>query len=229
MKKRILVICLFLGSCGAFAEQSGAFIGIGVGFHNAKQEMSIKMTHNATGVVVNADSSQSKNDANFALILGYKNMFKPHSGVRFYLNYDHNLLDIMQESGEVKTKNYKNVGINGDYLYNFSNAFGLFAGAHFGAISWDKQLWSIAPNKDSSWFAHFAVQLGLRGVIGRHSLELGVKVPLTSMSKIYTNPNSTELNNAYAQQGFSATDYNTIIEVKLKQQYNAFLRYVFSF
>ena len=230
MKNRILVIYLFLSSCVAFAEESGLFVGGGVGFHNAKSDMTTKMTLISTRTTSYGNQSHSESDASFALILGYKNMFKPHSGVRFYLNYDHNLLDITQESGKSETKSYKIVGLNGDYLYDFSDAFGLFVGANLGLISWDKQMWSMEPSKDSdSWDAHFAVQLGLRGFSGRHSLELGVKIPLTSMSKSYTNPDSTELNNAYAQYGLNPADFDTTFEVKLKQRYNAFLRYVFSF
>ena len=228
MKKQILALFIVFGV--AFAEESGLFVGGSVGIHNAKQEMTAKMTFISTGYTVYDNRSDSESDASFGLILGYKNMMQPHYGVRFYLNYDHNLLDITQESGKSETKSYEIVGINGDYLYDFSDAFGLFVGANLGLISWDKQMWSMEPSKDSdSWDAHFAVQFGLRGFSGRHSIELGVKIPLTSMSKSYTNPDSTELRNAIAQQGDNLADFNTHFEVKLKQQYNAFLRYVFSF
>lgn len=228
MKKQILALFIVFGV--AFAEESGLFVGGSVGVHNAKQEMTTKMTLIANGYTGYDNRSDSESDASFGLILGYKNMMQPHYGVRFYLNYDHNLLDITQESGKSETKSYKIVGINGDYLYDFSDAFGLFVGANLGLISWDKQMWSMEPSKDSdSWDTHFAVQFGLRGFSERHSIELGVKIPLTSMSKSYTNPDSTELRNAIAQQGGNLADLNTHFEIKLKQQYNAFLRYVFSF
>ena len=229
MKKSIVALCI--GFIIALADESGFFVGGGIGVHSASGKVKTKITYIYDRTISNSDTqTQSESDTSLSLILGYKNMMDTRFGVRFYLNYDHNMLDLKQTSGKSVTKPYKIIGLNGDYLYNFNDILGAFVGANLGLISWDKQMWSFEPSKDSErWDEYFAVQFGLRAFKGRHSLEFGVKIPLTTMSVAHTNPNIPEFRQMFEQQGLNPADFNTEFEVKLKQQYNAFLRYIFSF
>lgn len=228
MKQSIVVLCLMFGFSGAFAvDKSGFFVGAGAGIQGAKQEIKAKMTQISTGFsIFDNTKTQSKNDASLSLLVGYKIM-NAHSGVRFYLNYDYNILKINQEIGFLcchptqqkaykissPKKAYQIIGLNADYLYDLSEFLGLFVGTNLGVISLDKY-----------WDEYVAVQFGLRAFKERHSLEFGVKIPLTSLQMSYKQ---------YAYKVFTQQDlypdFDAKFEIKLKQQYNAFLRYVFSF
>ena len=89
-------------------------------------------------------------------------------------------------------------------------------GVNLGAINWGKDIWSLAPEKDSEmWKFYAAGQLGLRWILGetqKHSVELFAKFPFTETTIVYKTPQGEQVG-----------------ETKLKQQYNAGFRYVYAF
>ena len=207
MKKQILAFILAVGFSGAFAEQSGFFIGGGVGV----QGMSRQTEMNA---IVTSTAENTASGGSASLLLGYKNM-SGGSGTRVYLNYDYNSIEV--ESGsENKQSQYEIVGLNADYLLNFTDNFGLFVGANVGVIKWGKDLWSLSPSEDSEeWKLYAAAQAGLRGIFGEsksHAVELGVKVPFTTTTIEYKSDLLGKLG-----------------ETKLRQSSNVSVRYTYTF
>lgn len=232
MKKKILALCLTLGFSGALAEESGVFVGIGGNFQAANKKVTdTDYTSSVVGnnpnqsvsITMTAQSKTKENKLNggASVLLGYKHMLDESSGVRAYLNYDYNVIKLTKENAESETAHYQIVGFNADYLYNFSEGLGVFIGANFGAIKWDKNL----HNDSNQWDMYFAPQLGLRTILGgRHSFELFAKFPLMNETKIReSNPQQLTVNN---QQ---VTVYNHKNEINLKQNYNLGLRYIFTF
>lgn len=182
-----------------FAEDNAWFVGAGMGFTAAtsKAKPSFSDTNSSN---ISVESFQNSSLLN--LIGGYKYFFKADTGLRTYLEYQkHNL-------------GY-DLGINADFLWNFhtidkeglffNKKLGLFAGASMARI---KHLGASGFN------------LGLNGGIRlthlQHSLEFGLKLPFTSISKkanvTYTPFNQT-LKSTYS----------------IKQNFSIFARYVYSF
>ena len=213
-----LAVAGVLGASSALAEQSGAFIGGGFGFHGASRKTNFNLNYNLiiTNVNIKVQEEDNAKDASISLVAGYKNIDKENSGTRVYINYDFNGVEIEKESGETILSGYHIVGINGDWLYNFNPKFGVFVGVNVGAINWGKDIWSLAPEKDSEvWKIYAAGQLGLRWILGetqKHSVELFAKFPFTETTIVYKTPQDEKVG-----------------ETKLKQQYNAGFRYVYTF
>ena len=202
-----------LGASSALAEQSGAFIGGGFGFHGASRKTNLNYNLIVTNVKLQEGNAQ---DTSISLVAGYKNIDKENSGTRVYINYDFNNVKIKEEGEETILSGYHIVGINADWFYNFNPKFGVFVGANLGAINWERDIWSLAPEKDSEvWRIYAAGQLGLRWILGetqKHSVELFAKLPFTETTIVYKTPQGEQVG-----------------ETKLKQQYNAGFRYVYTF
>ena len=209
MKKRILVICLFLGSCTAFAEQSGFFIGIGAGVQGMSRETEMNI------LVTTAIEESSGRGGSVSLLLGYKNVSDEKSGTRVYLNYDYNSIEVAG-SIENKQSQYEVVGLNADYLLNFSDSFGLFVGANVGVIKWGREIYSLSSSDgEEEWKLYAAAQAGLRGIFGErksHAIELAAKLPFTSTTIEYKS-------DLLGKMG----------ETKLKQSYGVSVRYICTF
>lgn len=208
-----LAVAGVLGASSALAEQSGAFIGGGFGFHGASRKTNLNYNLIVTNVKLQEGNAQ---DTSISLVAGYKNIDKENSGTRVYINYDFNNVKIKEEGEETILSGYHIVGINADWFYNFNPKFGVFVGANLGAINWERDIWSLAPEKDSEvWRIYAAGQLGLRWILGetqKHSVELFAKLPFTETTIVYKTPQGEQVG-----------------ETKLKQQYNAGFRYVYAF
>ena len=211
-----LAVAGVLGASSALAEQSGAFIGGGFGFHGASRKTNLNLNYNLIITNIKLQEEDNAKDTSISLVAGYKNMDNENSGTRVYINYDFNNVKIKEEGEETILSGYHIVGINADLLYNFNPKFGVFVGVNLGAINWGKDIWSLAPEKDSEmWKLYAAGQLGLRWIFGetqKHSVELFAKFPFTETTIVYKTP-----------QGEKAG------ETKLKQQHNAGFRYVYAF
>lgn len=209
-----LAVAGVLGASSALAEQSSAFIGGGFGFHGASRKMNLN--YNLIIMNVKLQEEDNAKDTSISLVAGYKNMDNENSGTRVYINYDFNNVKIKEEGEETILSGYHIVGINTDLLYNFNPKFGVFVGVNVGAINWGKDIWSLAPEKDSEvWRIYAAGQLGLRWILGetqKHSVELFAKFPFTETTIVYKTPQDEKVG-----------------ETKLKQQYNAGFRYVYAF
>lgn len=209
-----LAVAGVLGASSALAEQSGAFIGGGFGFHGASRKTNLNLNYNLiiTNVNIKVQEEDNAKDTSISLVAGYKNIDKENSGTRVYINYDFNNVKIKEEGEETILSGYHIVGINADWLYNFNPKFGVFV----GVINWEKDIWSLAPEKDSEvWRIYAAGQLGLRWIFGetqKHSVELFAKLPFTETTIVYKTPQGEQVG-----------------ETKLKQQHNAGFRYVYAF
>lgn len=227
MKKKLLVIFMSLGLSGAFAEESGLFVGFGGSFQTASKSVVSKVynvdttTNTVTFTSSNKDLSQNNSNYGGSFLIGYKYMFEELSGVRIYLNYDYNAIKLKKEnSAEAQNSNYQILGLNLDYLYNFVDGFGFFLGTNFGAMNWDKNL----HGEINQYNMYFAPQLGLRTSFAQHSLELFAKFPLISTDTITkSNPEQITVNNQ------KVTAWKNTKEVELKPNYNIGLRYIFTF
>ena len=234
MKKQIMALSLAGLFSTAFAEQNGFFVGVGGGFSGMSEnyETTDYVRQNApAGTIYASKVEQSISGGSLNVIAGYKNMFGYNQGARFYLNYDYNPVTVeIQEAGsgtrlDERSASYNVIGLNADYLYNFSESWGFFVGANLGAIKWSEELYKFDPGlldamdltmdyKDS-WGFYAAAQLGARYIFGAtraHSVELAVKVPFTDFTNEYLAPTGEKMG-----------------ERKLSNTYNASLRYVFSF
>ena len=208
-----------LGTSTAVAETSGAFFGGGFGIHGMSRKTNLNLNYNLiiTNFNISVKENDSAKDASISLVVGYKNMSSENSGSRFYINYDYNGVEIEKGNGEEnELSGYQVVGLNADWLYDFNENFGFFVGANLGLINWDKELWSLEPETASNeWKIYFAGQLGLRGIFGgskNHAVEFIYKVPFTQTTIEYQNAKGEKVG-----------------ETKFKQDYNAGIRYIYSF
>lgn len=133
-----LAVAGVLGASSALAEQSGAFIGGGFGFHGASRKTNLNYNLIITNVNVKLREEYNAKDMSISLVAGYKNIDNENSGTRVYINYDFNNVKIKEEGEETILSGYHIVGINADLLYNFNPKFGVFVGANLGAINWGK-------------------------------------------------------------------------------------------
>lgn len=216
IKKMALSVALagVVGATNAVAETSGAFFGVGFGTHKMSKKTDYNYNLILTNLNVKKQTSASGESVSF--VVGYKMMSSANSGTRFYINYDYNGVEIKEENDKTSQSSYQVVGINADYLYNFNENFGLLVGANLGLINWDKKIWSLAPELDENeWKGYLAGQLGLRGIFGakkNHALEFICKIPFTQTTIEYKNANGVKAG-----------------ETKLKQDYNAGIRYIYTF
>lgn len=210
MSKVFLTFCLFLISCTAFAEENGVFLGFGFGMHDAKQE--IKGVERLSSNIKSIDSTT---DFGSGIYIGYKSMLNENSAWRAYVNIDQNQVEVEKPNGKTGFRMYDIIGYNVDFMFNFTQNFGMFVGANFAAIIWDKEIWSIdIYNDDDEYNSYIAAQLGLRAMFGekqRHSVELFSKMPFTKTIFEY------ELNGV------------KIASMKLRQNYTVLLRYIYTF
>ena len=65
-------VALALASSASFAEESGAFVGVGVGYGGSQVKSGEKM--NLDGI-------------SYEIIAGYKQFFTPSFGLRYYANF----------------------------------------------------------------------------------------------------------------------------------------------
>lgn len=215
MKKKItaFALCFMLACSGAFAEESGLFLGLGFGAHGAKQEIKTLKALEASGIKLK--EIENTTDFGGAFVFGYKHIFDEHSGLRVYLSAESNNVEVETTSGKKVVRSYDIMVYNVDYLFDFTPNFGAFVGLGVGAISWDKEFWSIDwENDDDEFRGYVAAQLGLRAILGekkRHAIELFGKLPFTKTTIEY------QMNGV------------KIVEMNLKQTYNVGLRYIYTF
>ena len=210
MKKSIVALCLMLGFSGAFAvDKSGFFGGAGIGLQGMKQVVEYS--------AANFSSTRTTRYPSLSVFAGYKFMQDEADssfakfGVRVYANYEYNPVNeiyILRSYDKQETnKLYHIIGLNADYLFNFTDKFGAFFGANFAVVAWD-ELFSLDGKSD--YDGYFAYQLGLRTALkDMGEVELLVKFPLAKTEQ-------------------TSSTYNGITNT-LQQTYNVALRYVINF
>ncbi|CUU40239.1 MULTISPECIES: outer membrane beta-barrel protein [Helicobacter] len=167
IKKCVLssAVALALASSASFAEESGAFVGVGVGYGGSQVKSGEKM--NLDGI-------------SYEIIAGYKQFFTPNFGLRYYANFAYaDASGKPKDSSEKIKGNVMDYGVNVDALYNFVTGgtdFGAFLGLGLGANTWGGKSFKDAK-MDKTGF-NLALNVGLRSVIAQHhSMEIAARVP----------------------------------------------------
>lgn len=189
----------------AFAEESGVFLGVNVGYGDMTMRTDTIFTDNGY-ITAYKGKLASGGGVNYGIILGYKQFFTPHLGLRYYANINalHTSLSptaLMNRHAGITTKQkitLLNYGINVDFLGNFiaNNAFnfGAFVGVGIGADSLlgadldnctkafvaqntiPNTAWSPKQTHFSAW-----ANVGLRANLAKyHSVEIFARVPFVA-------------------------------------------------
>lgn len=201
---------MFGGANVALAEESGGFIGLGIGGGGTAFSVTFD----------DFNSKQTRSGLNYGFVGGYKQFFTTHLGLRYYANVDlhHNMSKVTGES-KVMEAILVNYGANVDFLGNFiSNEtldFGGFIGLGIGATTLTgkdiedmKKKTKEDGTKLTTTGFDIALNVGLRtNIAHNHGLEVAVRVPFVPVTMMNTN-------------GAKYT---------LGQEYSVLARYTFSF
>lgn len=206
MKKIIGKACLLSAVvfCAVNAEESGIFIGAGIGYGGANMEATLKganFTNNSKTFYTGTSRYEGGGFA-FGIMGGYKQFFTQHLGLRYYANVDM-IVGKVEPNYNAKNTfgvgdkefNLVNYGVNVDFLANFiSNEtldFGAFVGLGLGGNSWfgkglddlqtfiDTVLAGSAHNIELQKTGFdVALNIGLRANIAKnHGIEVAARVP----------------------------------------------------
>ena len=207
---------LFGGANIALAEESGGFVGIGIGGGGTQHTMESQ----------EGKASIDFDGINYGFVAGYKQFFNDYLGLRYYANLDifHNLKKFESERPDITLINY---GINVDFLGNFVSTeiadFGGFIGVGIGGNKLTgKHIQDIKDTgasqiKVSDKGFDVWLNVGLRTNIAKyHGIELVARVPFLPVKMIDMT--------ATDDTGFSFKYKQT-----LGQKYSILARYSFSF
>ncbi len=219
-------MALLFGSASvALAEESGGFVGIGIGGGGTELSMTGYDDTN------NFDDTLKDSGIDYGFVVGYKQFFNEYLGLRYYANLDihHNLgkeygfnvdefgNDILERS-DITLINY---GVNVDFLGNFVVTdiadFGGFIGFGIGGNTIKgKYFKDMEAGFVGSKFKYTGfdawLNLGLRTNIAKyHGVELVARVPFLPMKLV-----------DYTYETGSA-------KYTFGQKYNILARYTFSF
>ena len=225
---------LFSGANVAFAEESGGFVGFGIGGGGAQQHFKQVFE----GISEKADYKSGSGGINYGFVAGYKHFFTPYFGLRYYTNADfyHNLSKSNHISGgkqkiDIMAISY---GFNVDFLGNFiSNEtldFGGFVGVGVGATTLIgkhiKDLKDDITNNGvevgnsenvSTTGLDVALNFGLRtNIAAYHGVELAVRVPFMPVEY-------------YRFRQANGNDINSTMTTTFGQTFSILARYTFSF
>ena len=228
-------MALLLGGANiALAEESGGFVGIGIGGGGTELKSDFDSS--------DGESEHSKvkdSGISYGFVAGYKQFFNDYLGLRYYANLDiyHNInssnfyyptytAGIPVKNGEITIINY---GVNVDFLGNFVSTeiadFGGFIGFGIGGttlagkfISDFKSLYKENGDKFNDTGFDIWLNIGLRTNIAKyHGIELVARVPFLPVKMV-------DITDFYEDSGYSFKYKQT-----LGQQYNILARYTFSF
>lgn len=204
-----IALALFLfGANIAFAEESSAFIGVGIGGGGT-----------AFGI---EKIKQSRSGLNYGFVIGYKKFFNEYLGLRFYANLDlhHNMSKLNGEDKALKAI-FVNFGVNMDFLANFisneSLEFGAFAGTRIGATKITGKDIEDSKNSAEKLGVKFidtaldvALNVGLRtNIATNHGIEIALQVPFLPVELM--------------------SEMTTTYKVIFGQEYSILARYTFHF
>ncbi len=217
-KIAISLALLFSSANIAFAEESGGFVGFGIGGGGTKY---IYKDTTANGKKRKVEISRG--GINYGFVAGYKQFFNEYLGLRYYVNLDihHNMTkhkDYDIEKYDITLLNY---GANVDFLGNFLVTemvdFGGFIGLGIGGNSlfgkFIKDLRSVAREvgyKFSNIGFDAWLNVGLHTNIAKyHGLEIVARVPFLPVKMV--------------------DEYSISHKETFGQTYSVLARYTFSF
>ena len=237
------MVLLFGGANIALAEESGGFVGIGIGYGGN----SVKTNYSCAGSCGSGAISTANNNAfggvDYGFVAGYKQFFTPKLGLRYYgsFNIGHSsfkqngqYFTIPDTSEKTYATHLINYSANVDFLFNFiANEmldFGGFVGASIGGNTWlgsglDDLENKFKPNTMANGAVSFnhnrtsfdaAVNVGLRtNIATNHGVELVARVPFIATSFF---------NRSIAGNGKAES-----LSVNLSRVFSVTVRYTFSF
>lgn len=201
--KKLLVsvaLSLAFASSALIAEESGVFVGVGVGYGASAAKIS---------VVGESVPTQDFNGMSYEVIAGYKQFFTPSFGLRYYANFVYAQHKVKDSESDMKI-DAMNYGVNVDALYNFVSSgdtnIGAFLGLGVGAMSFGGK--DLKDQKMDKTGFNLALNVGLRSEFAKHhGVEIAARVPFIATTL--------------------ADD--EIQKVTAKENYNVGVRYIFSF
>lgn len=211
----ISIVLLFGGTNIAFAEESGAFFGVGIGGGGTT------LVKDSNGEI----HKETLGGINYGLIDGYRQFFTPNLGLRYYINLDlhHNLTKSSGTRHNIMIIDY---GANLDFLWSPISSesldFGIFIGIGIGGNTIIGK--PIATNTTLG----SALNAGLRANIAtnhtiKHGIEVAVRMPV--LPPLYGESPSKEL--PYISKEELNRDYNKQRQ-RYSQKFSVILRYVLS-
>ena len=222
LPKIAISLALLLGGANiTLAEESGGFVGIGIGGGDTELK---------TETITNGIKDNYKvnlGGINYGFVGGYKQFFTPYLGLRYYANLDlhHNLKKV--KSNQIITA--ITYGANVDFLGNFVVTdiadFGGFIGLGIGG--------NTIKIKDFDTDFEFALNVGLRtNIATNHGVELVARVPLPI--KLSSNSSSTGGTICFGSINSNPTicneqTTNSSYKQTFKQIFSILARYTFSF
>lgn len=255
--KKILAttLCCAALSSFAFAEDSGAFVGVSYQFGQTKFAQHIHPHLEAPydkKSIPDYDQDKKAYTNGAGLKIGYKQFFGQSKwfGLRYYAFLDYgysdfgNLLpnfdDVNNQGDVLSYKTYYthslSYGVGIDTLWNIINkenaSFGIFAGVGVGADTW------IASGKDvqkkmfpngKAAYANFqtTIDAGIRANLAKHhGLEVGVKVPLLT-DQIFKDLNDYVQDSEIGVNQFAPLDLDTTS--KMTHIYSVYVSYLYTF
>ena len=185
LPKIALSLALLLGGANiALAEESGGFVGIGIGGGGIQS----KFTYPEQTI-----KSPIANGFSYGIIGGYKYFFTKNLGARFYAN-----VDMHHPVGQnlIMLPSY---GANADFLASFAInelfELGGFVGVGLGGATYYVD--EIIGGFNQTSF-DVGLNLGIRGnIVKNHGVELAVKVPFLPVVKIKDTDSTRELGQVY--------------------------------
>ncbi len=187
-------VAVLLSTSALFAEVSGAFLGLGVGYGNIKLQDKFGDPDNIGGG--SYKQTEKANGVSYGFVVGYKQFFTDYLGLRYYANLDLTHGKFKSENPEDGTTNshnttFINYGVNVDFLGNFvsneSLDFGGFIGLGIGGNTIkDKYLDDIKKAYEEAGMTSklkttdfdIALNVGLRANIAtNHGVEVAFRVP----------------------------------------------------
>lgn len=228
------LVGLSISASLALAEQSGAFVGVEVGYGGT--QLQIKSYE------VERNTTIKSGGVYYGLVAGYKHFFTPYLGLRSYVNFDVSHTKFSEQGSTIKA-NLFTYGVNVDFLGNFLSTsvvdFGGFVGLWLGGNTWQgKDIDTLIDSgklfadvvrrlPDASVKTHFGksafdvgINLGLRTNIAKyHGVELSAKVPFLP----------TQIVSVKGSAGQGNQVENFEVEATSKQTWNLSARYTFSF
>lgn len=206
-----LVLAGILGATSAVAEESGAFVGVQLGYGGMKAKAEVEQT--VAGETFKESDSISLSGFRYGILGGYKQFFTPNFGARYYAVVDLGT-DYKKDENKISTFN---ITANADALYNFlSNDdldFGVFAGLSLGYANHKLKDTGAFDVKPSGF--DLGINFGLRtNIATNHGIELYSRFGLLQQKDDITVPGD---------------DMSDKMTFKVSQPYAVGLRYTFSF
>ena len=210
------------GANTALAEESGGFVGIGIG--GGGTEFKTETITNG----VKDDYKVNLGGINYGFVGGYKQFFTPRLGLRYYANLDlhHNLKKVESNQIDITIINYgANVDFLGNFITNKMLDFGGFIGLGIGG--------NTIKIKDFDTDLEFALNVGLRtNIATNHGVELVARVPLPI--KLSSSSTSTGGTICFGSINSDATicneqTTNSSYKQTFRQVFSILARYTFSF